>query len=172
MYTYYAYITHVHPLARSNWFIRICYTVKCYARCMFMLFTHICYKLFESVSHPKKDVNTSKKWSFFHFVCTYSQNVKLCLFWYTHSHSRRGAFCHLAHPKICKFLPRASLYTLLCSVCAHVIIIMHTCHSLSFMCSSKKNKMCALHVIKNIDIFTFTCPYKQNTKFHHFWYTH
>ncbi len=86
---------------------------------MFMLFTHICYKLFESVSHPKKDVNTSKKWPFFHFVCTYSQNVKLCLFWYTHSHSRRGAFCHLAHPKICKFLPPCILvHTVVFCVCA------------------------------------------------------
>ena len=138
-----------------------------------LCYSHTYVTNYSKVHHiPKKMLTHPKKWPFFHFVCTYSQNMKLCLFWYTHSHSRRGVFYHLTHPKICKFLPRASLCTLLCSVCVHVIIIMHACHSLSFMCSSKKNKMCALHVIKNIDIFTFTCPYKQNTKFHHFWYTH
>ena len=172
MYTYYAYITHVHPLARSNWFIRIRYTVKRYACCIFMLFTRICYKLFESVSHPKKMLTHPKNGPFFalcvltaktwNYAFSGTPTRTLDVVHFVISHIRKYANFSPVHPFVhtVAFCVRAcyNYYACMSFIIIYVFI--------------KKNKMCTLHVIKNIDIFTFTCPYKQNTKFHHFWYTH
>ena len=122
MYTYYAYITHVHPLARSNWFIRICYTVKCYSCYVCILFTHICYTLCISVTHHKKGVNTVRKMSLFPLCGALQAKHEILLFRVHPLALSMGCILSSGTFDDVRFSPSFDhLYTIVFCVCVHVV---------------------------------------------------
>ncbi len=97
------------------------------------------------LTHPKNGpfftlcVPTAKTWNYA-FSGTPTRTLDVVHF--VISHIRKYANFSPVHP-----------CTHCCVLCVHVIIIMHACHSLSFMCASKKIK-CVHYMLLKTSIFS------------------